>query len=76
MPTCGVGFGLQLFDNVFVGAGAGDPGVLGELRLHGEADPLLAEEPLQFLKRLQARNININNAPASTNLKYQGKYIN
>ena len=56
--TCGVGFGLQLVDDVFVGAGAGDPGVLGELRLHGQADPLLAQKPLQFLKRLQARNIN------------------
>ena len=54
MLTRGVGFGLQLFDNVFVGAGAGDPGVLGELRLHGEADPLLSQEPLKFLKRLQA----------------------
>ena len=59
MLTCGVGFGLQLVDDVFVGAGAGDPGVLGELRLHGEADPLLAQKPLQFLKRLQARNINM-----------------
>ena len=55
MLTCGVGFGLQLVDDVFVGAGAGHPGVLGELRLHGEADPLLAQKPLQFLKRLQAK---------------------
>ena len=52
--TCGVGFGLQLFHNMFVGAGAGDPGVLGEFRLHGEADALLSQKPLQFFKRLQA----------------------
>ena len=50
--TCGIGLGPQLFDNVVVGAGAGDSRVLGELLLHGDADVFLPQKALEFLKCL------------------------